>query len=289
MTAACMVATAAVQAAEHPLPQMLLVQCPADIRQQVPLPVFRRAIKHQHSQMHVVRSAGWLVHTHVHPKPVRTQLAKFSVTARVGKKRAWLNHMVGQFNGVNHFLSDSDHARRAEQVTPPVPPHAGGQGTGLLMWPQRLAPGDALTAVASGTTAALRREHAARAAVAFLCRLHASATPEQAAALPAPAPVPPFTARGPEPVPDLGMSCEPARDWRTCVSASNARVTPRPPAAPAAGAGACACTAGQALRARMTQFGKIRSTRLAPQAAGAADEASIRQCWRCRSRPPSSG
>ena len=37
VTAACMVATAAVQAAEHPLPQTLLVQCPADIRQQVSL------------------------------------------------------------------------------------------------------------------------------------------------------------------------------------------------------------------------------------------------------------
>ena len=107
---------------------------------------------------------------------------------------------------MNNFLSASDRARRAEQVAPPVPPHAGGQGTGLLMWPQRLASGDALTTVAAGATAALQREHAARAAVAFLVRLHAGATPEQAAALPAPAPVPLFTARGPEPVPHTGLS-----------------------------------------------------------------------------------
>ena len=106
------------------------------------------------------------------------------------------------FNVGRLFLGASDHARRAEQVTPPVPPHAGGQGTGLLMWPQRLSPADELTAVAANATAAIRREHTARAAVAFLCRLHAGAMPEQAAALPAPAPVPPFTARGPEP-----MSC----------------------------------------------------------------------------------
>lgn len=108
-----------------------------------------------------------------------------------------------------HFCAASDLARRAEQVTLPVPAHAGGQGTGLLMWPQRLAAGDALTAVAAGATAALRREHAARAAVAFLCRLYAGATPEQAAALPAPAPVPPFTARSPAPGTYTGiLSCE---------------------------------------------------------------------------------
>ena len=87
-----------------------------------------------------------------------------------------------------------------------MPPHAGGQGTGLLMWPQRLTSEDKLAAVAAGATAALQREHAACAAVAFLVRLHAGATPEQAAALPAPAPVPPFTARGPQPLPYTGMS-----------------------------------------------------------------------------------
>ena len=87
-----------------------------------------------------------------------------------------------------------------------MPRHAGGQGTGLLMWPQRLAPEDALTAVAAGATAAARREHAAGAAVAFLCRLHAAATPEQAAALPAPVPVPPFTVRVREPSPGTGVS-----------------------------------------------------------------------------------
>ena len=41
VSAACMVATAAVQAAEHPLPQTLLVQCPADIRQQVTSPALK--------------------------------------------------------------------------------------------------------------------------------------------------------------------------------------------------------------------------------------------------------
>ncbi|KAK9830908.1 hypothetical protein WJX81_003466 [Elliptochloris bilobata] len=79
-----------------------------------------------------------------------------------------------------------------QQVVPPVPRHAGGQGTGLLLWAQRLAPEDVLTAVAAEATESLRRERAAGAAVGFLCRLHAGATPDQAAALP-PAPVPPFT------------------------------------------------------------------------------------------------
>ena len=80
----------------------------------------------------------------------------------------------------------------AVQVVPPVARHAGGQGTGLLWWPQRLGREDLLTSVAATATAAHRRERASGAAVAFLCRLHAGATPQQAAQLP-PAVVPPFT------------------------------------------------------------------------------------------------
>ena len=59
VTAACMVATAAVQAAEHPLPQTLLVQCPADIRQQVPLPVTRRR-QTASGQAKACCTLGWL-------------------------------------------------------------------------------------------------------------------------------------------------------------------------------------------------------------------------------------
>lgn len=78
---------------------------------------------------------------------------------------------------------------------PPVAEHTGGQGTGLLWWPQRLAPEEPVARVAAAATAALQREHAAGAAVAFLRRLHAGAVAADVGQLPTPPYVPPFTAR----------------------------------------------------------------------------------------------
>jgi len=80
-------------------------------------------------------------------------------------------------------------------VHPPVAEHTGGQGTGLLWWPQRLAPEEPVARVAAAATAALQREHAAGAAVAFLRRLHAGAVAADVGQLPTPPYVPPFTAR----------------------------------------------------------------------------------------------
>lgn len=100
--------------------------------------------------------------------------------------------MQTKITGRQNFCLDLCSLCIAVQVVPPVARHAGGQGTGLLWWPQRLGREDLLTSVAADATAALRRERASGAAVAFLCRLHAGATPQQAAQLP-PAVVPPFT------------------------------------------------------------------------------------------------
>lgn len=97
-----------------------------------------------------------------------------------------------QITGKQNFRLDLCSLCSAVQVVPPVARHAGGQGTGLLWWPQRLGREDLLTSVAATATAAHRRERASGAAVAFLCRLHAGATPQQAAHLP-PAVVLPFT------------------------------------------------------------------------------------------------
>ena len=85
VTAACMVATAAVQADKHPLPQTLLVQCPADIRQQVTLPVLRgQSASAQAMCMLYARPAGLLAYA---SKTDEDATGDFSVTAGVGKMR----------------------------------------------------------------------------------------------------------------------------------------------------------------------------------------------------------
>ena len=83
VTAACMVATAAVQADEHPLPQTLLVQCPADIRQQVTLPVLTgQSAPAQAMCMLCARPAGLLAHA---SKTDKDTTGDFSATAGAGR------------------------------------------------------------------------------------------------------------------------------------------------------------------------------------------------------------
>jgi len=222
VTAATMVATAAAQAAGHPLPQTLVMQCPADVRKQVRAPQCLCALGHVRMLsarlermwgLGVVAtlpysgcsgSGGQARMRHCHFAQATAGMCSEAclppAAMHMGRlaplfqyPRA-LQRVSGQ--GLARLWHVTGIARRA-QVDPPVPAAGVAAGCALLVWPQRLAAADLLWDVAAAAGAAVRREHAAQGGLAFWKRLHADRTMAEVAGMAAPPFLPPFTARMP--------------------------------------------------------------------------------------------